>query len=1309
MEPLFEIADRITSHVWFLHEVLPLERDVSIVLNAASSEDLKRSTAEDYAKLAAVRDLADVSCPDDAVRGNPLPHVNLPAAAKTPFWNMIKRLRLRRKIQDDGQDEDLKRRVIAAEEAFVVLQARSESLLTAGIQGVSLDASAENEEELASPPASLTSDELSSQLLTSDELFERVLHWLCSLGIEQKIKLAQDFLPLNGENRKCGGGNTDEQGDGKTRSRFPGLIGAWIRDLAKQKTPTRFLLEENIDERAAAIRRNKAFPIGQRELTAEWLTKNGEDRIRVLLDRAALHNLCHDLDVPVPFSMVLSEELDEIGKSRRLRLPDCEPGTGLSDAHCSPGKRAFQSKLFGLALSGGGIRSATFNLGLLQGMADRNVLPYIDILSSVSGGGYIASWLMGWTKRRGHIKSVQDSLKGYASPLECTPTNAGSPPCSDTPRFGLLSRNQDPHADHLRPVRLLREYARYLAPQAGLLSADTWTILTTWLRNTVLNLTILLLVFGVLLLLPRMAAFTLFHLQWFVKPTDNDLHSWLCLFAAGAPFLFICGLIGQGNLKYLGTEAEDAKELAKGYSDARVVTNIALPLLLESFLYVAVLWNLDVAGRPLFASSPFLIITLLGSAILHHSSGAQDKGNGTPLWLQAVISSVSAGVAFLLLCLLCSAITSLRMNTLRGLWIASAFGPALFLMVVGTTILVLQGLSGTLLSDAQREWWSRLGAWLLITTAAWVIISTICFFMPLWIAIAGLKIAAAGIAWGSLTAAGVKLAFSGKRGGKEGEESQPWLISLVLKIAPGIFVIGLLSLMSYLLFYLVNLSIDLWIAHGPKWMWAFLVDNQTAHQLCCTNLPLTFERMSAYYWPLMNPGSLAPVLLCVVLILACWPLARQVDINEFSMHHFYRNRLVRAYLGASRTRGHRFPNAFTGFDIEDDIPLKRFSIDDTTDIRDMVTDCKKGYAGPFPIINTALNITKGQDLGMQERRAEAFFFSPLWSGFDFARKQTKVRKSAQLEFGFRRTDQFGSRESLPPAGNQSQTRLTREGVSLGTAMAISGAAFSSNAGYHTSPSLSFLLTVFGVRLGWWAGNPRGPRWDTDSPQVGLQWLLRELTANTETDGDYVLLTDGGHFENMGLYELVRRRCRYVIVSDAEEDEEFKLEGIGGAIRKCRDDFGVVITLNVNALQPIGDPARSTLHYSVGTIRYPGEEKCGNLVYIKSSLTNDEALDLVEFGKRHKEFPHTSTSNQFFDESHFESYRELGHHIASVVFQHDMNCDGEKEKATIPGNLEDMFECIEHRWGESLAAAEGKARAEKAAGTSARGAQSGGGA
>jgi len=128
---------------------------------------------------------------------------------------------------------------------------------------------------------------------------------------------------------------------------------------------------------------------------------------------------------------------------------------------------------------------------------------------------------------------------------------------------------------------------------------------------------------------------------------------------------------------------------------------------------------------------------------------------------------------------------------------------------------------------------------------------------------------------------------------------------------------------------------------------------------------------------------------------------------------------------------------------------------------------------------------------------------------------------------------------------------------------------------------------------------------------------------------------------------------------------------------------VVIDLNIDALQPIGDPAASRLHYSLGTIIYPGEANCGKLLYIKSSMTGDEPVDVIEFRRRHSEFPHTSTVDQFFDESHFESYRALGHHIASEVFSMDMPKLPLEGKETACQRLETLFTRIEADWHERL--------------------------
>jgi hypothetical protein len=1329
MEPLLELADRITAHVWYFHQASPSEQDFEKLSTSSLSDRLRVAASADYTKLEAVLDLADLSHPDDADPDNPLPHFRLAKEQeeeKGRFWNPIQAMRIQGRIRRERKEKNQQIRELAAEEAFKILGIRSAALLAEGMQNkISLVTAppkrlANEQSDIASEDSSgdhasqhLSDESAASSaaepmyvpinLLTSDELFEEVARWLNSLELEQQCNLAIAFLPLKVA-IPAGALLTEnvEQGRKPPRS-LPKSIEKLISVFNTHEVPPRFLIEMNINTRARLISADRARSPEVRKAAAAWLETPAQDRPRILLERSSLTKLCAELEVPVPFSMVMGDELHEIYRSRVMRLfedpsqPGAGAGHGNRDAEMPPSKlptqQAFDSCLFGVALSGGGIRSATFALGLLQGMADRNILPYIDVLSSVSGGGYIASWLIAWTKRRGGIKAVQDSLRGFASPIKCSDNISEVGSCARRRPFGFLSRNQDPHGDHLRPVRLLREYARYLAPQSGLFSADSWTILTTWARNTFLNLVILLLLFGSVLLLPRLVIFTLFHSQ-VLQSTDNPAQLGFFVFLAASPFLFCCATIGKNNLSKFGRNSQDLNAISRGFDDTGVVSKIVIPLLIGGLIELDAIWNLHAARHPFASSLAFLLVTAVGILILRHYSKDLTQGDWSahPVLGASVIGGASL-ISFSLMYAFCGMIDKFGMNTLRGLWMAGAFGPAVLMVVVGTTILGFLGLSGTMLSEEQREWWSRLGAWLLLTTLTWVVICVICFFMPLWIAMAGIKIAAAGIAWGSLTAAGVKLAFSAKSTGKDGGANQSTVASLVLSLAPTVFVIGLLSLTSLLLFWgnnlFINLLLKVFNKPGGSLGWLHLVDDQTAHQLCCTNLPMTFERVVTYYWPLMNADSLAPLLLALLLFGLCYYFAWRVDINEFSMHHFYRNRLVRAYLGASRLRAHRLPNAFTGFDMEDDIRLQRFRLDDPTHVRDMVTDCNQSYVGPFPILNTALNITKGQDLGMQERRAEAFFFSPLWSGFDFSRKQTRVRKSCMLEFGFRKTAEFGT---------------DRKGASLGTAMAISGAAFSSNAGFHTSPPLAFLLTVFGVRLGWWAGNPRANHWDADSPPVGLLYLLYELTANTSTDREFVLLTDGGHFENMGLYELVRRRCRFILVSDAEEDQSFKLEGIGGAVRKCRNDFGVVITLNIDALQPIGDPSRSALHYSIGTIRYPGEKECGTIVYIKASLTGDEAIDLMEFGKRHKEFPHTSTANQFFDESHFESYRELGHHVASGIFQHDMPATPLRPGTDVCAVVRGMFNNLEQGWAEAL----NKTKSQKKNAAASESGESGGG-
>jgi hypothetical protein len=159
---------------------------------------------------------------------------------------------------------------------------------------------------------------------------------------------------------------------------------------------------------------------------------------------------------------------------------------------------------------------------------------------------------------------------------------------------------------------------------------------------------------------------------------------------------------------------------------------------------------------------------------------------------------------------------------------------------------------------------------------------------------------------------------------------------------------------------------------------------------------------------------------CAALFgLAAW----RVDVNLFSLHALYRNRLTRCYLGASH--GGRSPDPITGFDPADDLAL--------ADLRIGEPPAAGQYKGPYLLVNTALNLVSGDELAWQERKAESFLLSPLYCG--------------------------------SPGTGYCATEVYAGGLRLSTAVTISGAAASPNAGYHSSPAVTALLTVFNARLG----------------------------------------------------------------------------------------------------------------------------------------------------------------------------------------------------------------------------------------------------
>jgi hypothetical protein len=187
------------------------------------------------------------------------------------------------------------------------------------------------------------------------------------------------------------------------------------------------------------------------------------------------------------------------------------------------------------------------------------------------------------------------------------------------------------------------------------------------------------------------------------------------------------------------------------------------------------------------------------------------------------------------------------------------------------------------------------------------------------------------------------------------------------------------------------------------------------------------------------------------------------------------------------------------------------------------------------------------------------------------------------------------------------------------------------------------MTLFDVRLGWWIGNPREQNaWFHGGPGLGFYWLLRELFGATSDDSEYVYLSDGGHFENLAIYELVRRGCKLIVASDASCDPGSGFGDLHNAIERCRTDFGVEIEVDPIGLKRQPQQGLAQSHFAVGKIHYSDSpEDDGLIIYLRPTLVAGDPVDVLGYKLANPDFPDDTTANQWFDEAHFENYRDLG--------------------------------------------------------------------
>ena len=855
-----------------------------------------------------------------------------------------------------------------------------------------------------------------------------------------------------------------------------------------------------------------------------------------------------------PRRYLLREVLEqESGYLRDRRL--------LADAAIPDGDRgrpemrlAADRRPVGLALSGGGIRSATFNLGVLQALASHRILPHVDYLSTVSGGGYIGSCFSSLLSRR---QPPPPSKDREPRPLpDHGDYRIGREP-ERAPAFGTHPANfpfntepgQKADANGLdgrKQVRHLRTHGDFIIARQQVLSRD----MLRAVGNVLGGLFYHLLIFVVFMLVASGVYFSLVSLM------VGDLR--LSLGTGPIPFgVYVRSLIADGGLSRLGLHP-----IVMAFAAGVLMTLVSVPL-----------------TRAIQRSLSDRLFMAEGLSI-------DDRREALAIWFQVFFTFLTASI-----------VTGffVRSAGLRG-----GLPPVLLMLPLGVYLggqaaaLILHAMV-SILRRFTRNDRSRFAAikGLLnyLSAASFLVVLLPWFVYRLADPVGGIGLGGTWI----LSAVGSALLMRGA--------------------GPG----GAAAAAGGILKRLLGASVT--------------IRNATLAALVVVLLVGGVVLVSSLLVQISDPPRLtvlaAALWLTVLASILFVALGFLLDFNTLSLHYFYRDRLVEAYL-----------QTFAPIDESADVRPELRLRDDAemllthlhghpdSDGPDAPTRCVT--PAPLHLIVASLNLTASRDMTRRDRKSDQFVFSKLHCG-----SQTT---------GFMRTAEYRGGE----------TKLAR-------AMTISGAAASPAMGRGTFFAEAFALTLFNARLGQWLENPRfkggcRARW-SERFVFWPRYLLLEMMGSTDANARLVHLSDGGHTgDNIGIVPLLKRRCALIIACDAEADPGYAFGSLTEALRQIYIDENIKVDLELDGVAPDPSTGRSPSHRAVGRIRYPAVtdaagrrlgEEIGWLVVLKSSITGDELARIANYRRDNPIFPQQTTADQFFDDNQFESYRELGYHVAKT--------------------------------------------------------------